>query len=347
MAQTLTALNSDLDEDFQTVIKQLQEIFQRVATKVHGRATHTYGVGARGEARIVVPDGFPQNDFLQAGKAYPVILRHSQPGGQSDNRTRDGGAASLKFCEGTADASARGLHDIMMNTGRTLFVRSARAFLSMVTTPNPERVEKLLVPGILDDRILSEGYRNGGSFTDFYYHSQICYELRAQSGETSYLRYRLLNGDRGPERGNYPDSWAPKGITFYPLLENDPRSATYLKDDFLSRFQHNGVRYLLQGQLRSGSDQEAVNCTRVWDPATYPWMDLAEISLTEALTVEELDALTLDANWTAPGIELPLATTGLWTGNQADNHASLGHARALVYSLARQARAAAPQPHAN
>jgi hypothetical protein len=180
----------------------------------------------------------------------------------------------------------------------------------MVTTPNPERVEKLLVPGILDDRILSEGYRNGGSFTDFYYHSLICYELRAQSGETSYLRYRLLNGDRGPERGNYPDSWAPKGITFYPLLENDPRSATYLKDDFLSRFQHNGVRYLLQGQLRSGSDQEAVNCTRVWDPAIYPWMDLAEISLTEALTVEELDALTFDANWTAPGIELPLAQRG-------------------------------------
>jgi hypothetical protein len=58
MAQTLTALNSDLDEDFQTVIKQLQDIFQRVATKVHGRATHTYGVGARGEARIVYRTGF-------------------------------------------------------------------------------------------------------------------------------------------------------------------------------------------------------------------------------------------------------------------------------------------------
>lgn len=347
MSRTYEALTSGLDQDFQQVIHNLQDIFVRVATKFQGRATHTYGVAARGEAKIIVPIGFPQNDFLKAGNSYPVILRHSSPGAQKDNRARDGAATSLKFYNGPADPAATGFHDIMMNTGRVLFVRSARAFLTMVTTPNPERVEKLLKPGILNDDILAEGYRNGGSFTDFYYHSQICYELTDSSGTMSYIRYRLRNGDRGPERGAYPASWKPEGVTVYPPLDGDPRSDTYLKQDFLSRFQHGGVHYLLQGQLRPGSDAEAVNCTSVWDEIRYPWVDLADIQLTEALPPEALDVLAFDANWTHQSIAIPLATTGLWPGLQADNHASLGHSRALVYAEARKARANAPQPHAN
>jgi len=347
MSRTYEALTNGLDTDFQQVIQHLQEIFVRVATNTQGRATHTYGVAARGEARIIVPIGFPQNDFLKAGNSYPVILRHSSPGAQKDNRARDGAAASLKFYNDTADPAAAGFHDIMMNTGRVLFVRSARAFLTMVTTPNPDRVEKLLKPGILNDDILAEGYRSGGSFSDFYYHSQICYELTDNSGPMSYLRYRLVNGDRGPERGAYPKSWKPEGVTVYPPLDGDPRSDTYLKEDFLGRFQHGGVHYLLQGQLRPGTDTEAVNCTNVWDEVRYPWVDLADIRLTEGLPPEALDVLAFDANWTHPSIAIPLATTGIWPELQADNHASLGHARTLVYAQARKARADAPQPHAN
>ena len=347
MARSIDALNTGLDDDFQQVIKQLQDIFVHAATKTQGRATHTYGVAARGVARIVVPVGFPENDFLRPGKTYPVILRHSSPGGQKDNRARDGAATSLKFYQDTADPAATGFHDIMMNTGRVLFVRSARAFLAMVTTPNAERIEKLLKPGILRDDILAEGYRSGGSFTDFRYHSQICYELKDNFGAMSYLRYRLINADRGPERGTYPQSWKPNGITVYPPLPTDPRADDYLKQDFVGRFQHGGVGYLLQAQRRDGDDAEAVNCTGIWDELRWPWCDLAEITLTEPRPVEALDVLTFDANWTAPGIDLPMVTSGLWPGLQADNHASLGHARALVYGLARRARAASPQPHVN
>ncbi|MCU1262384.1 MAG: hypothetical protein JWO80_5269 [Bryobacterales bacterium] len=347
MSRTFEALSSGLDDDFKQVIEHLQAIFVRVATKTQGRATHTYGVAAKGEAKIVVPLGFPENEFLKAGRTFPVILRHSSPGAQRDNRARDGAATSLKFYETKADPAADGFHDITMNTGRTLFVRTARAFLTMVTTPNPERVEKLLQSGILDDKILSEGYRSSGSFTEFYYHSQICYELAAGSAPMSYLRYRLINGDRGPERGNYPTSWQPEGVTVYPPLEADPREDNYLKHDFLARFEHSGVRYLLQGQLRPGDDPEAVNCTAAWDPHRYPWIDLAEIHLTEALTDQDLDVMSVDANRTHDSIALPLATSGIWAGLQADNYASLGHARALVYTPARKARADAPLPHVN
>ena len=76
-------------------------------------------------------------------------------------------------------------------------------------------------------------------------------------------------------------------------------------------------------------------------------MDLAELRLDEPLTAADLDLLEFDANRTHPCLALPLATTRQWQGPQADNHASLGHVRALVYEAARAARAAAPQPHVN
>lgn len=347
MSRTEKELTDGLDSDFQKVAESLRGIFINAATKFHGRATHTYGAGARGVARMCVPIGFPKNDFFKAGKTFPIILRHSSPGGQEDDRTRDGSAASIKFYENAADPKQLGFHDIMMNTGRALFVRTARAFFTMVTTPNPDRIEKLLKPGILIDPILAEGYRNGGSFTDFYYHSQICYEFTDASGTMRYLRYRLINGDRGPERGIYPPDWKPNGITWYPKLDDDARAHDFKRQDFLHRVTHGGLNYLLQGQLRPGNDSEAVNCSGIWDSQRYPWVDLAELRLDSVLTLDDLDALELDANRTHPCIALPLATSGLWSGLQADNHASLGHARALVYWAARKARADAQKPHVN
>ena len=250
MSRTTEELNRGLDDDFLKVAEQLRTLFVTVAGKFRGRATHTYGAAARGVAKICVPIGFPENDFLTAGKQYRVILRHSSPGGQEDDRTRDGAAASIKFYENDADPRQGGLHDVLMNTGRSLFVRSARAFLSMVTTPNPERIEKLLKPGILVDHILSEGYRNGSSFSDFYYHSQICYEFTDKRSEMRYLRYRLINADHGPERGLYPTSWTPNGITWYPKLDDDHRAPDFKRQDYLHRVANGSVRYLLQrGEL--------------------------------------------------------------------------------------------------
>ena len=343
---TLEELTNGLDDDFKQVVTQLQGIFAHAATMKQGRGTHTFGVHARGVARIVAPVGFPQNDFLTAGKTYPVMIRHSAPGGAKDNRAQDAASASIKFFDGaTADPAEAGIHDIVMNTGRTLFVATARTFQALVLTPNPERGDKLVKTGMLDENTLAEAYRSGAAFTDFYYHSQICYELTDASGTMYYLRYRLLNADRGTERGIFPNSWNPNGVTIFPPLPGDPRADNYLNTDFQSRFQYGGVQYLLQAQLRPGDEHNAVDCSTRWDELRFPWMDLAEIDLTEFVAGPELDQLSFNVNRTPPGIALPLATSGVWSGPQADNFASLAHLRALVYPVARQARADAPQPH--
>ena len=342
---TQEELTTGLDADFQQIITQLQGIFSHAATMKQGRGTHTYGAHARGVARIVAPAGFPQNDFLTPGRTYSVMVRHSAPGGAKDNRAQDAASGSVKFYDGPADPGADGIHDIVMNTGRTLFVSTARTFQALVLTPNPERGDKLVKTGMLDEDTLAEAFRSGASFTDFYYHSQICYSITDPAGTMSYLRYRLINADRAMERGIFPPSWKPNGITIFPALAGDPRSDSYLNTDFQSRFQYDGVHYLLQGQLRPGDNPDAVDCGARWDELRYPWFDLAQIDLTEFVSGPELDHLSFNVNRTPAGIALPLATSPAFSGPQADNFASLAHLRALVYPVARQARAVAPQPH--
>ena len=105
-------------------------------------------VVAKGVARCIVPADFPANDTFVLDKIYPIVLRHSSPGGRADDRARDGAAASLKFFEPGKGTDGDGFYDILMNAGRQLFVRSIRHFSTFVHTPDAERI-KLVQQGIM------------------------------------------------------------------------------------------------------------------------------------------------------------------------------------------------------
>ena len=87
-----------------------------------------------------------------------------------------------------------------MNAGRQLFVRSIRDFSTFVHTPDAERI-KLVQQGIMLEPQLIEAYRIRGSFTDFRYYTWVCFEFIDSAGVSRYVRFRLINHDRGPDRG--------------------------------------------------------------------------------------------------------------------------------------------------
>jgi hypothetical protein len=342
MARTEAELTAGIDDDFKRVIQEMIDFFSDVAGRLKGRATYTTGAAARGVARIITPIDFPPDDFLSFGKVYPIVVRHATPGPQRDDRFLDGAAIAIKFYPPGAAARTGpgpeevGIQDLMMNTGRCLFVRTARDFNTMVHTAfvpgqsHGETRRPLVEAGIIDDDLLTEGYRTG-SYTEFYYHSQICFEFADQAGGKHYIRFRSIPADRGPERGLFPPTIRARGETFGPPWPDDRRAPDHRRTDFEVRANHLTVNYLLQAQVRPTDDPEAVNCKKVWDERHYPWVDVAHLELNQALTVEEVGALEFDANRTVSSINLPLART-------ADDHASLGHSRALVYWHARQAR---------
>jgi hypothetical protein len=206
MARTDDELTANIDADFQRVIQEMTELFVKAATVLHGRATHTSGIAARGSARIVAPADFPANDFLTFGKTYPIIVRHATPRMavvpgpdptkpptiDTADRMLDGGAVSVKFLD-PDDTTENGFHNILMNTGRVLFVPSARAFNTMIHTPFGQRAP-LIRDGIMDNDKLTEAYRTG-SFTEFYYQSQIAFELTDKTGTLRYIKFRCVPGD--------------------------------------------------------------------------------------------------------------------------------------------------------
>lgn len=348
MSRTVDELTSGIDADFRQVIDELTATFVRISGIVHGRATHTTGIAARGVARIITPIDFPANDFLRFGQVYPIVVRHATPRTaiyrpdptkppvvDTDDRTLDGGAMSIKFFEPNK-ATGNGFQDIMMNTGRVLFVPSARAFNTMTKTPFGQRAP-LLKNGTMDDDKLTEAYRTG-SFTEFYYHSQIAFEFVDKAGTMRYMKFRAVPADRGPERGFFPPSIRAGGDTFAPRWPDDHREAEFRRHDFEVRVNHLTANYLLQAQIHPSGNRDDLNPMTYWEERFFPWLDVAHVHLNQTLSFAEMDGLEFDANWTHDSINLPLART-------ADDYASMGHARALIYSHARKARHESPQPH--
>jgi catalase len=339
-------LIANIDDDFKAVVAKLQNTFNFMAAKIqNGRATHTYGIVAKGEARCIVPSDFPANDTFVLGKIFPIVLRHSSPGGRADDRARDGVAASIKLFDPGSGTDGDGVHDILMNAGRQLFVRSIRDFSTFVHTPDADRI-KLVQQGLMLEPQLIEAYRIRGSFTDFRYYTWVCFEFIDSKGVSRYVRFRMINHDRGEDRGLPAAAFRANGRPSMEPAPGDDRAPDFLRKDFLYRVKYSDVRYILQAQFRDVPDPPDVNHplfdpSQPWNEYWYPWIDMFEIRLIE--TVEDYAAVTrleMNPNRSPQCIKIPLATS-------PDHYASLGHARAIIYPGARAVRASLPPPQNN
>ncbi|MQX18207.1 hypothetical protein GHK62_26810 [Sinorhizobium terangae] len=232
-----------------------------------------------------------------------------------------------------------------MNAGRQLFVRSIRDFSTFVHTPDAERA-KLVESGLMLDDQLREAYRIRGSFTDSRYHTWVCFEFIDKTGVSRYVRFRLINADRGPDRGLPRPEFKANGHPSMDAVSDDDRAPDFLRKDFIHRVKHSDVRYILQAQLRDAppppiGNHELFDPSQPWNEYWFPWVDMFEIRLNEVIDDQAaVSRLEMNPNRSPGCIRIPLATS-------PDDYASLGHARAIVYPGARAARAAVPSPQNN
>jgi len=338
-------LRAGIDDDFKAIIDKLSRTFGFLSHSKRGRGTHTWGVAGRGTARFIVDPDFPANEFFTVGKTLPVILRHSSPGAHEDDRARDGVAASVKFFSGENGYEGPGVLDILMNAGRQLFVRSIKDFSAFVHA-SPEERKELVKQGVMMEPELIQAYRIRGSFLDSRYHSWQCFEFFDAAGIRSYIRFRLILGDRGPERGMPKPGFCAEGAPSMDPVPDDSRAPDFLRQEWIYQVKYSDVRYILQGQIHPEPENvhpnhEVLNPARAWDEASFPWRDLCEISIDEPiLDNEAVSALDMTPNRSPACIRIPLATS-------PTQYASLGHARALVYPGARAVRAATNRPQNN
>lgn len=338
-------LTRDIDDDFKAVVDKLQRAFGFATHMKRGRGTHTWGAAGRGTARFIVSPDFPANDYFVDGKTVPMILRHSSPGAREDDRARDGVAASVKLFEEGSDFTGPGTLDILMNAGRQLFVRSIRDFSTFVHA-SPEERKQLVKDGIMMEPELIEAYRIRGSFLDSRYYSWQCFEFFDADDNLSYIRFRLIPGDRGPERGLPAKGFRADGAPSMDPVPDDPRAPDFLRQEWIYQVKYSEVVYILQAQLHDApspaeKNPEVLNPAKAWDEEDFPWMDLCEIKIEEPIVDNEIvSGLDMNPNRSPRCIKIPLATS-------PDHYASLGHARAIVYPGARSVRAASEKPQNN
>jgi hypothetical protein len=175
---------------------------------------------------------------------------------------------------------------------------------------------------------------------------EVCFEFTDSRGVSKYVRFRLINHDRGEDRGLPNAAFRANGRPSMEPVADDTRAPDFLRKDFLYKVRYSDVRYILQAQFREVPDPPVVNHelfdpSQPWNEYWYPWADMFDIRLTE--TVEDYDAvakLAMNPNRSPRCIKIPLATS-------PDHYASLGHARAIIYPGARAVRASVPPPQNN
>ena len=300
------------------------------------RATHMRGLGLRGTLRVVRKPGFPAHDFFQAGREFRCRMRHANASFYDDASVQVR-ACSLKF----ADSDFASPFDLLMNTGVMQAFWSLRSFMAFVdgrigtSEGNWESQREWLRrwPGCFTGIIESVRARPT-SWAELLYHTSIVYPFRGLDGRQRWAKYRLVPKGLVQESGlltaaQQQQPW----VQCRAAGEELPRD--YLAGEYRRRLVGGPVEYLLQIQLREFEEErdtwQFFNSARVWDPRNYPWLDLAEVTVDEALPDEVTDRM---AFWLGHQPE----NLGLTNCYSVVDYRSLAYARYVVYGYSRGLR---------
>jgi surfactin synthase thioesterase subunit len=181
-------------------------------------------------------------------------------------------------------------------------------------------------------------FRSPTSYAELAYHSKIASHFQGADGGRWFARARLIPASRAADEGRVDTGGVLVPPELIPRRPDDDRSRTFLHEELATRLTRGPIEYLLQLQLRpvssSTTGEEALDCTRPWGEA---WRDVAALIFRERADEARVDALHFDPFHAPNDLALPLARS-------AEESASLGHLRSIVYEMAAQARSRASRP---
>ena len=313
-------------------------LFGLVAFQKRGRSTHLYGVGGSGTLQVVDNPKFPEHEFWQAGRKWPIQIRHATVTFE-DDAAMDLRSASLKL----SDQEEESPLDLIMNTG-------PRTFTNMITfrdstlasvrgraegeVTSSEALKAFFQSNLVMKEIFAESIRRApDSFTQMYYDSKLVNYFKAKDRQLRYVKYRLIPSDRGVDSGTATGAdWAA------PWLQNrlpgETRPTNYLRQEYLKRLEKAPVIYHLQLRLHEDTEsnrQEIFTQEKEWDQTSSPWLDLATITINKALSSEETEKLTFNIGRQPDSL-------GIVEGHSILDPNSINTVRVGVYQLSRTIR---------
>ncbi|MGB3693094.1 MAG: hypothetical protein WBG70_21595 [Spirulinaceae cyanobacterium] len=312
-------------------------LFTFNALRKKARATHKYGVGGAGIAKIIDHPQFPEHEFFQAGRVFPLRLRHATVT-YPDEAAKDIRSVSLKFSDHEKESPL----DIVMNTAPQTFrhiVGFWRFALSSILKKKPdEPVSSLGLKEYCNydshqRLIFTTALRRAPeSFTQVYYHSQLVNYFKAEDGKIRYVKYRLIPENRGKESGlqSEEDAQTPWLQKRYP---QEKKRQDYLSLEYIERASKEPIIYHLQLRLHedTGDVKEICRQDRPWSEETSPWLDLATVTIQRPLTFQETEKLTFNIGTQPPSL-------GIVDGKSIYDPNSINYARTRVYGFSQAVR---------
>jgi hypothetical protein len=261
------------------------------------RMSHNNGIGAEGWLRIVDHPEFPEHPFFEAGKQYPVRIRHASATFLDDamNCIR---SISIKF----SHQHWKSPFDIEMNTGAQSLFWNAVSFLKF----GAMRQEKWGVEYVEYMRRYPDGVdgthgavrRDPISFHNLHYYSKTPFLFLGTDGIKRYAKYRVMPFEDEKETGVEND-FSTFDMPNQRVLPHETRGRNFLKYEYEDRVKRQGAHYRLQIQLHTASDDdepEVFNNMVVWDERVHPWHDVAYFKIDKVLDWKQSTMTTFSVN---------------------------------------------------
>ncbi|XP_022153853.1 uncharacterized protein LOC111021270 [Momordica charantia] len=335
-----------MDMIYKKIVGNLAANLAATTLKVKTRYFHRIGVSGKGHLKIYDNiKGLPDHKIFSAGKTYPVFIRHSNSLSADDDARIDARGAALRIFSDESDTSP--LLDLTLKTGNAFYARTIADFATWLVCGLAAREEHVKrVPHIRD--AVWNSLRLSDSYAELHYYSNICRLFRFKYGQEMYVKFKLrpydktINEDSGKVE---PVGILPPETGAMPRADDDKRPLLFLAEDFQSRVNSpGGIRYVFQLQIRPVSHGEvdrdtALDCTKPWDEAEFPCLDIGEIKIDQSLSKEESEALEFNPFLRCPEVDVISATS-------ASQSASIDHGRSLIYEICQHLRNGSPLPEA-
>lgn len=335
----------EMDMKYKKIVGNLAANLAATTLKVKTRYFHQIGVGGKGFLKIFDNiKGLPDHKIFCPGKSYPVIVRHSNSLSADDDARIDARGAAVRILSDELGGDSP-LLDLTLKTGKAFYARTIADFATWLVCGLAAREEHVKrVPHVRD--AVWTSLRRADSYAELHYHSNICRLFRFTDGQEMYVKFKLQPYDEtiSEDSGKVePIGILPPETGAIPRDDNDTRPLFFLAEDFQRRVSSlNGVHYIFQLQIRPVPHDEAtrdiaLDCTKPWDEAEFPYIDIGEISIDQNLSREESQGLEFNPFLRCHEVDVIRASS-------CSESASIDHGRSLIYEICQHLRNGEPLP---
>lgn len=332
----------EMDVKYKKIVGNLAANLAATTLKVKSRYFHRIGVSGKGVLKLYNDiKGWPDHKIFHPGKSYPVVIRHSNSLSADDDARIDARGAALRIL---SDNSVP-LFDLTLKTGNAFYARTISDFATWLVCGLPAREEHVKrVPHVRD--AVWNSLRHADSYAELHYYSNICRLFRFNNGQEMFVKFKLRPFDATKTEDSSkvePIGILPPDTGAIPRDANDTRPLLFLADDFQSRVNSpGGVRYIFQLQFQPVPNDEAtqdvaLNCTKPWDEAEFPYIDVGEIIIDQNCTKEQSEELEFNPFLRTNEVDVIRATS-------SSQSASIDHGRSLIYEICQHLRNGQPLP---